>query len=166
MSREVEIHVSEVALKFLLNGKPVQTFVMPNLTLLDVLRHDFKLTGTKRGCDRGECGACTILLDGKPVNSCLILAPKVNGREVTTVEGLGEPSRPDPLQESFVDLKAVQCGFCSPGLLLSAKALLNENPHPSREEVKSAISGNLCRCTGYTQIIDAIIAAAERARPR
>jgi len=153
-------------LRFLLNGKPVRAFVKPNLTLLDLLRHDFKLTGTKKGCDRGDCGTCTVLLDEKPVNSCLILAPKVNGRKVTTIEGLGEPSRLDPLQESFVNFKAVQCGFCSPGMLLSAKALLNENPHPSREEVKRAISGNLCRCTGYTQIIDAILAAAKRTTSR
>jgi carbon-monoxide dehydrogenase small subunit len=158
--------MSEVELRFVLNGKSVRAFVKPNLTLLDLLRHDFKLTGTKKGCDRGDCGTCTVLLDEKPVNSCLILAPKVNGRKVTTIEGLGEPSRLDPLQESFVNFKAVQCGFCSPGMLLSAKALLNENPHPSREEVKRAISGNLCRCTGYTQIIDAIMAAAERATSR
>lgn len=153
-------------MRFLLNGKPVRAFVKPNLTLLDLLRHDFKLTGTKKGCDRGDCGTCTVLLDEKPVNSCLILAPKVNGRKVTTIEGLGEPSRLDPLQESFVNFKAVQCGFCSPGMLLSAKALLNENPHPSREEVKRAISGNLCRCTGYIQIIDAILAAAKRTTSR
>lgn len=153
-------------MRFVLNGKPVRAFVKPNLTLLDLLRHDFKLTGTKKGCDRGDCGTCTVLLDEKPVNSCLVLAPKVNGRKVTTIEGLGEPSRLDPLQESFVNFKAVQCGFCSPGMLLSAKALLNENPHPSREEVKRAISGNLCRCTGYTQIIDAILAAAKRSTSR
>jgi aerobic-type carbon monoxide dehydrogenase small subunit (CoxS/CutS family) len=158
--------MSEVELRFVLNGKPVRALVKPNLTLLDLLRDDFKLTGTKKGCDRGDCGACTVLLDDKPVNSCLILAPKVNGRAITTVEGLGEPSRLDPLQESFVDSKAVQCGFCSPGMLLVAKALLNENPHPSREQVKRAISGNLCRCTGYKQIIDAIMAAAERTAPR
>jgi aerobic-type carbon monoxide dehydrogenase small subunit (CoxS/CutS family) len=158
--------MSEVELRFVLNGKPVRALVKPNLTLLDLLRDDFKLTGTKKGCDRGDCGACTVLLDDKPVNSCLILAPKVNGRAVTTVEGLGEPSRLDPLQESFVDFKAVQCGFCSPGMLLVAKALLNENPHPSREQVKRAISGNLCRCTGYKQIIDAIMAGAERTAPR
>jgi carbon-monoxide dehydrogenase small subunit len=158
--------MSEVELRFVLNGKPVRAFAKGNLTLLDLLRHDFKLTGTKKGCDRGDCGTCTVLLDEKPVNSCLILAPKVNGRKVTTIEGLGEPSRLDPLQESFVNFKAVQCGFCSPGMLLSAKALLNENPHPSREEVKRAISGNLCRCTGYTQIIDAILAAAKRTTSR
>jgi len=158
--------MSEVRLSFVLNKKLVQASVKPNLTLLDLLRHSFKLTGTKKGCDRGDCGACTVLLDGKPVNSCLILAPKVNGREITTVEGLGEPFRLDPLQESFVDHKAVQCGFCTPGMLLSAKAFLNENPRPSREEVRRAISGNLCRCTGYIQIIDAIMAAAERTAPR
>jgi aerobic-type carbon monoxide dehydrogenase small subunit (CoxS/CutS family) len=158
--------MSELELGFVLNGKPVRVLVKPNLTLLDLLRDYFKLTGTKRGCDRGDCGACTVLLDEKPVNSCLILAPRVNGRAVTTVEGLGEPSRLDPLQESFVDFKAVQCGFCSPGMLLVAKALLNENPHPSREQVKGALSGNLCRCTGYTQIIDAIMAVAERTKSR
>jgi aerobic-type carbon monoxide dehydrogenase small subunit (CoxS/CutS family) len=158
--------MSEVEVGFVLNGKSVRALVKPNLTLLDLLRDYFKLTGTKRGCDRGDCGACTVLLDEKPVNSCLILAPKVNGRAVTTIEGLGGPSSLDPLQESFVDFNAVQCGFCSPSMLLVAKALLNENPHPSREQVKRAISGNLCRCTGYKQIIDAIMAASERIASR
>ena len=154
--------MSEVKVSFTLNGEPVEKYVKPNTTLLDLLRRGFKLTGTHKGCDRGDCGACTILLDGKPVNSCLILAPKVNNRSVTTVEGLGKPGKLHPLQEAFIQNHAVQCGFCTPGMLLSAKALLDENPHPSREDVKRAKAGNLCRCTGYVQIIDAIMVAAEK----
>ena len=158
--------MSEVKLKFVLNGTPVEISAKPNVTLLDLLRRGFKLTGTKKGCDRGDCGACTVVLDGKAVNSCLILAPKVNGREVVTVEGLCKAGRLHLIQESFIEHNAVQCGFCTPGMLLSAKALLDENPNPSKEDVKRAISGNLCRCTGYTKIIDAIMAAAERTPER
>jgi carbon-monoxide dehydrogenase small subunit len=149
-------------IRFRLNGKLVEIEVKPNATLLDVLRYQLKLTGTKEGCGRGDCGTCTVLLDGKAVYSCLILAPKVNNREVVTIEGLGEPENLHPLQEAFIAHSAAQCGFCTPGMLLSAKALLDETPHPTREEVKSAISGNLCRCTGYIQIVEAILDAAER----
>lgn len=149
-------------IRFMLNGKLVAIEVNPNATLLDVLRYQLKLTGTKEGCGRGDCGTCTVLLDGKAVYSCLILAPKVNNREVVTIEGLGEPENLHPLQEAFIAHSAAQCGFCTPGMLLSAKALLDETPHPTREEVKRAISGNLCRCTGYIQIVEAILDAAER----
>lgn len=152
----------EQRIRFVLNGKPVEVTVKPNTTLLDVLRYQLRLTGTKRGCNRGDCGACTVLLDGKAVYSCLILAPKVNNREVLTIEGLGEPGNLHPLQEAFMEHSAAQCGFCTPGMLLSAKALLDEKPHPTKKEVKIAISGNLCRCTGYIQIIEAILDAAER----
>ena len=152
----------EQPIRFVLNGKPVEVTVKPNTTLLDVLRYQLKLTGTKKGCNRGDCGACTVLLDGKAVYSCLILAPKVNKREVLTIEGLGEPGNLHPLQEAFMEHNAAQCGFCTPGMLLSSKSLLDEKPHPTKEEVKIAISGNLCRCTGYIQIIEAISDAAER----
>jgi carbon-monoxide dehydrogenase small subunit len=132
------------------------------MTLLEVLRYKLKLTGTKRGCNRGDCGACTVLLNGQAVLSCLILAPKVDNEEVTTVEGLGSPEKMHALQEAFIEHNAVQCGFCTPGMMLSAKALLDENPQPTKEEVKIAISGNLCRCTGYAQIIEAILDAAKK----
>ena len=152
----------KVRVKFLLNGETVERYIKPNTTLLKFLRHELELTGTHEGCDRGNCGACTVLLDGKPVNSCLILAPKVNNHTVITIEGHSKPGKLHPLQQSFIENHALQCGFCTPGILLSAKALLDENPHPSRDDVKKAIAGNLCRCTGYAQIINAIMAAAEK----
>jgi aerobic-type carbon monoxide dehydrogenase small subunit (CoxS/CutS family) len=146
----------ELIIKFKLNGKSVQVEVSPHWTLLRLLREKFGLTGTKEGCGIGECGACTVLLDGIPVNSCLVLAPKVEGREVQTIEGLGSRDILHPLQKSFIDHGAVQCGFCTSGILMSSKALIEKNPHPTREEIKEAISGHLCRCTGYHQIIEAI----------
>jgi carbon-monoxide dehydrogenase small subunit len=146
----------ELIIKFKLNGKSVQVEVSPHWTLLRLLREKFGLTGTKEGCGIGECGACTVLLDGIPVNSCLVLAPKVEGRKVQTVEGLGSRDNLHPLQKSFIDHGAVQCGFCTSGILMSSKALIEKNPHPTREEIKEAISGHLCRCTGYHQIIEAI----------
>ena len=148
-------------INFILNGKPRQVEVPPHWTLLRVLREKLGLTGTKEGCGIGECGACTVLLDGMPVNACLILVPKAEGREVQTVEGLGSRKSLHPLQTSFIEHGAVQCGFCTPGILMSSKALLEKNPHPKREEVKEAISGHLCRCTGYQQIIEAIEALGE-----
>ena len=150
-----------IEIKFTLNGKLIAVEVPPHWTLLRLLREKLGLTGTKEGCGIGECGACTVLLDGMPVNACLILAPKVEGREVITVEGLGSRESLHPLQRSFVEHGAVQCGFCTPGLLMSSKALLEKNPRPTREEVKEAISGHLCRCTGYQQIIEAIEALKE-----
>ena len=151
----------DIAIQFKLNGKNVQVKVPAYWTLLRLLREKLGLTGTKEGCGIGECGACTVLLDGMPINSCLILAPKVQGREVETIEGLGSRDKLHPLQKSFVDHGAVQCGFCTPGMLMSSKALIDKNSHPTREEIKEAISGHLCRCTGYHQIIDAIKALGE-----
>ena len=139
-----------------LNGESVEAAFAPYKTLLEVLREDLALTGTKHGCELGECGACAVLLDGEPVLSCLVLALECDGREVLTVEGLASDARLHPLQETFADLGAAQCGYCTPGILVTAKALLDKNPHPSREEIREAISGNLCRCTGYLQIFEAV----------
>lgn len=133
-------------------------------TLLRLLRERLGLTGTKEGCGIGECGACTVLMDGKPVNACLILAPKAEGKSIETVEGLGNQGSLHPLQQSFIDHGSVQCGFCTPGILMSAKALLEKNPHPTKEEVKEAVSGHLCRCTGYQQIVEAIEATGKKRR--
>jgi carbon-monoxide dehydrogenase small subunit len=135
-----------------------------NRTLLDLLRDHLGLLGTKCGCEIGECGACTVLLDGEPVNSCLVLAPQIAGREVVTVEGLAQDGKLHPLQEAFLDHDAVHCGFCTPGMLLSAKALLDWNPRPTEKEIRTAVSGNLCRCTGYQQIVEAIEKAAAQGR--
>lgn len=130
-------------------------------TLLEVLREDLGLTGTKKGCDEGVCGVCTVLLDGRPINACLLLAVLAQGHEVTTIEGLARSGHLHPLQKAFVDEGAVQCGYCTPGMLLSAKALLDVNPRPTEEEIRSALSGNFCRCTGYVRIVRAVQAAAE-----
>jgi carbon-monoxide dehydrogenase small subunit len=146
---------------FTLNGQPVQITVKATTTLLDALRDECHVTGPKKGCGTGDCGSCTVLLDGEPVNSCLVLAVTVRGKNVVTVEGLGDPEHLHPLQKAFHEHYASQCGFCTPGMLLVAKSLLDKNPNPTREEVQEAISGNLCRCTGYVKIIDAILAAAE-----
>jgi len=143
-------------IRFDLNGKKVRVEVPAHWTLLRVLRERLGLTGTKEGCGIGECGTCTVLLDGMPVNSCLVLAPKVEGKKVETVEGLGTKDSLHPLQQAFIDHGAVQCGFCTPGILMSSKALLDRNPTPTREEVQDAIAGHLCRCTGYQQIIEAV----------
>ena len=149
-----------------INGESYQINVKPNLLLLDLLRYDIGLTGTKRGCDTGECGACTVLLEGKPINSCLTLAVEANGKNILTIEGLAKDGKLHPLQEAFIKSGAFQCGFCTPGMLLSAKALLDANSNPQEEEIKKAIAGNLCRCTGYTKIIKAIISAAEKIKKR
>ncbi|MCR4402888.1 MAG: (2Fe-2S)-binding protein [Firmicutes bacterium] len=147
-----------------MNGRDVRAKVPATRTLLDFLRDDLGLTGAKEGCGKGECGACTVLVDGKPVNSCLMLAYQADGRRVETIEGLEHDGRLHPIQEAFVSEGAVQCGFCTPGMIMSAKALLDSNPNPTREEVLRAISGNLCRCTGYAKIIKAIEVAAARLR--
>jgi aerobic carbon-monoxide dehydrogenase small subunit len=144
------------------NGETHDLRVEPRHTLLKVLREELGLTGTKKGCDVGDCGACTVLMDGKPVNSCLVLAVEVNGQEITTIEGLEKNGKLHPLQEAFLQCGAVQCGFCTPGMILSAKALLDENPNPSEEEIRKAISGNLCRCTGYAKIVEAVKVASTR----
>jgi carbon-monoxide dehydrogenase small subunit len=142
------------------NGREYERTVEPRTSLADFLREDLDLTGTHVGCEHGVCGACTVLLAGQPVRSCLLLAVQLNGAELTTVEGLAEGDQLHPLQQSFWDHHGLQCGFCTPGILLTAKALLQENPSPSDEEIREAISGNLCRCTGYQFIVDAIAAAA------
>ena len=143
------------------NGYTYYLNIDTRRTLVEVLRDTLGFTGTKKSCNEGECGACTVLMDGKPVVSCLVLAVAAQGKEITTIEGLAEGTKLDPLQEAFVKHMAIQCGFCTPGMVMAAKALLDENPMPTPEEVRKAISGNLCRCTGYQQIVDAIIAASE-----
>ena len=156
-------------IRITLNGEEVDVSFAPYKTLLEVLREDLGHTGTKHGCELGECGACAVILDRKPVLSCLVLAVECHGREVMTVEGLGSDGQLHPLQEAFADLGGAQCGYCTPGILLTAKALLDQNPHPSRDQIREALSGNLCRCTGYLQIFDAVEAAiveiANRNRP-
>jgi carbon-monoxide dehydrogenase small subunit len=146
--------------RILVNGEWMAACVEPQMTLLELLRETWHLTGTKQGCDEGDCGACTVLLDGKPVNACLVLAVRADGRAVTTVEGLGSEERLHLLQEAFIQHGALQCGFCGPGVLVSAKALLDENPEPSEADIRHALSGNLCRCTGYSKIIDAVLSAS------
>ncbi len=143
-------------ISFTLNNQAYQLEGPANRTLRDLIREDLGFTGTKRGCEIGECGACTVLIDGEAVNSCLVLAPQVDGKQVITVEGLMVNGRLHPLQEAFLDNDAVHCGFCTPGMLMSAYALFQENPHPTDEEIRIAISGNLCRCTGYIPIINAM----------
>jgi carbon-monoxide dehydrogenase small subunit len=146
------------------NDEPVDVLVDSYKTLLEVLREDLQLTGTKHGCELGECGACAVLVDDEPVLSCLMVAAECQNRRVQTIEGLGEHGRLHPLQEEFADRGAAQCGYCTPGILMTAKALLDREPHPSRERIREALSGNLCRCTGYNQIIEAVEAAAQRTR--
>ena len=148
-------------IKFTLNSKSIKVEVPPQWTLLKLLREKLGLTGTKEGCGIGECGTCTVLLDGVPVNACIVLAPKVEGKKVETIEGLGTRESLHPLQKSFIEHGAIQCGFCTPGILMSSKALLEEKSNPTREEIKEAISGHLCRCKGYHQIIEAIEALNE-----
>jgi len=148
-------------INFTLNGREVSAEVESHKMLLQVLRDTFQLTGTKDGCGQGECGACTVLVDGKSINSCLYPAFEVDGKSVTTIEGLvGEGNKLHPIQEAFVENGGIQCGFCTPGMIMSAKALLDENPDPTDEDIKKGISGNLCRCTGYVQIVDSIRKAA------
>ena len=144
------------------NGEEEYLEVPSHMTLLQMLREKLGITGPKNGCSAGECGACTVLLDGEPVNSCMVLAVEVDGHEVVTVEGLAKEGQLTPLQQAFIDYNAVQCGFCTPGMLISAEALLKRNPHPTEEEIKEALVGNLCRCTGYVRIIKAVQAAAEK----
>jgi aerobic carbon-monoxide dehydrogenase small subunit len=138
------------------NDRQWDLAVEPNRTLLDVLRYDLELTGTKKGCDLGECGSCTVIFNGKPVNACLVLAIQANGGEVITIEGLKPSQGLHPLQQAFVEKGAIQCGFCTPGMILSASSLLAQNPSPTEEEIRAALSGNLCRCTGYQKIVEAV----------
>ncbi len=143
------------------NGINEYAEVAANVTLLTLLREHLGLTGTKNGCAAGECGACTVLMNGEPVNSCLVLAVEADGAEIVTVEGLAQDKQLDPLQQAFIEHTGTQCGFCTPGVLISARALLNRNPNPNEAEIKDALRGNLCRCTGYTRIIDAVKTAAK-----
>jgi carbon-monoxide dehydrogenase small subunit len=143
------------------NGMPYEFAVEPNRTLADALRYDLGLTGTKKGCGIGDCGACTVLLDGTPVFSCLVLAVEAQGHDILTIEGVADGHKLHPVQKAFVEVGAIQCGFCTPGMVLNALALLQENPDPTEGEVRQALSGNLCRCTGYQKIIEAVLTAAK-----
>ncbi len=139
-----------------INDKEYEVAVEPNQTLTDMLRYELGLTGTKKGCEVGDCGSCTVIMDGIPVNSCLVLAMQANGRKITTIEGLETEKGMHPIQKAFVEKGAIQCGFCTPGMILSTKSLLDKNPNPTEEEIRTGISGNLCRCTGYQKIVDAV----------
>jgi aerobic-type carbon monoxide dehydrogenase small subunit (CoxS/CutS family) len=163
--------LSRTHIRMSVNGEPVEAAFEPHKTLLEVLREDLGLTGTKHGCELGECGTCAVLVDGKPVLSCLVLGLECEGRKVETVEGMAGPNGLHPLQKAFSDLGAAQCGYCTPGILLTARALLDENPKPTLDEIKEALAGNLCRCTGYIKIFEAVELAAawmrgEDAEPR
>lgn len=147
-------------IRFIINGKPCELEIKPWQTLLEVIREDLNLTGTKEGCGEGECGACTVMMGGRTVNSCLVPAMEAEGQEILTIEGMSDGDKLHPIQEAFVEHSGMQCGFCTPGMIMSAKALLDEKPVPSREEIREGISGNLCRCTGYTKIFESISAAS------
>ncbi len=153
--------MSKEIARFTINGRECELLIEPCTSLLEVLRDHLELTGTKSSCGVGECGSCTVLIDNKPQLSCLTLAITVQGKNIVTIEGLASGNNLHPIQQAFVDCGAVQCGFCTPGMILTAKALLDDNPNPSRDEVKEALSGNLCRCTGYVKIVDAVLAAAQ-----
>jgi len=152
----------EQPLKLKVNGQFYEVFEKPWRTLADVLRDNLGLTGLKESCDTGNCGACTVLLDGKPVKSCMVLAPQAKGKEIITIEGLADQDRLHPLQEAFIEHFAFQCGYCTSGMILAAKALLDENPDSSEDEIREGLSGNLCRCTGYVKIVEAVMAAKEK----
>jgi aerobic-type carbon monoxide dehydrogenase small subunit (CoxS/CutS family) len=162
MKNELTRDVERVVLALDVNGERRELLVPVHKTLLEVLREDMLLTGTKHGCELGECGTCTVLIDGKPELSCLLLPIQIEGRAITTVEGLAHGSDLHPLQQAFAELGAAQCGYCTPGILLSARSLLEENPRPTRDEIREALAGNLCRCTGYTKILEAVELAASR----
>ena len=153
--------LKKITLHFILNEEPVSLEIDENARLLDVIRDVAGLTGTKEGCGVGECGACTVILEGEAVDSCIVLAASVEGKHVTTVEGLAKNGKLDPVQQAVLDHHALQCGFCTPGFLMSAKALLDKKPNPTRDEIKTAIAGNLCRCTGYQQLVEAFEDAAK-----
>nr|WP_325186083.1 (2Fe-2S)-binding protein [uncultured Oscillibacter sp.] len=156
--------MNKITVRCTVNHKSVEVETAPNKRLLDMLREDLNLTSVKEGCSEGECGACTVLYNGEPVTSCCILAGQAQGADIVTLEGISPDGKPDAVQQAFMDSGAVQCGFCTPGMILSAEALLAKNPNPTEEEVKQAMSGNLCRCTGYAKIIEAVLMAAQRRR--
>src|SRR5205809_7677288 len=164
MRREIDREVERIVLTLAVNGEKSELLVPVHKTLLEVLREDMQLTGTKHGCELGECGTCTVLVDGKPELSCLLLPIQIQGRAITTVEGMATGSELHPLQQAFAELAAAQCGYCTPGILLASKSMLEDNPRPTRDEIREALAGNLCRCTGYTKILQAIELAAERMR--
>jgi len=151
-------------IQFLLNGDSCELQVKPWRTLLEMIREDLKLTGTKEGCGHGECGSCTVIMGGKTVNSCLVPALEADGQEIVTIEGFSKGDKLNPIQEAFIEHAGMQCGFCTPGMIISAKALLDRNPDPSENEIREALAGNFCRCTGYTKIVESISAAAEALR--
>lgn len=150
----------KLLVRYTINGEPYEAYIEPNRTLLEVVRDDLRLTGAKEGCGTGDCGACSMIVNGRLVTSCLMLAPQADGAEITTIEGLAKDGQLHPIQQAFIEHGAVQCGFCIPGMILAGKALLDQNPRPTRQEIRIAIAGNLCRCTGYTRIVDAIEGAA------
>ncbi len=162
MRREIDREVERLVLTLHVNGEKSELLVPVHKTLLEVLREDMQLTGTKHGCELGECGTCTVLVDGKPELSCLLLPIQIHGRAITTVEGMARGSELHPLQQAFAELGAAQCGYCTPGILLASKSLLEDNPRPTRDEIREALAGNLCRCTGYTKILQAVELASGR----
>ena len=164
MRNEASRDVERVVVNIDVNGEPRDMLIPSHKTLLEVLREDMGLTGTKHGCELGECGTCTVLVDGEPQLSCLVLPLQVEGRAITTIEGMARGAELDRLQRSFAEHGAAQCGYCTPGILLSARALLERNPSPTRSEIRDALAGNLCRCTGYAKIVEAVVAAAEGVR--
>ena len=154
--------MSKIMIELTINGMKRKVETTTRTRLLDLIRDDLRLTGTKEGCGKGECGACTVIMNGELIASCLVLAPQADGAVITTIEGIGSDDHLDPIQEAFIETGAVQCGFCIPGMILAVKKLLEENLHPDQEEIKRGISGNLCRCTGYQKIFDAVRVAANR----
>ena len=160
-TRKQAMKIEKKRVTLRINNEQHDLLIYPHRTLAEVLRDELHLTGTKQSCSEGACGTCTVLLDGAPARSCLLLAVDVEGKEITTIEGLARNGKLHPVQEAFVEHYAIQCGFCTPGMILTAKALLDKNPHPTEEEIRNAISGNICRCTGYAKIVEAIKAASE-----
>jgi carbon-monoxide dehydrogenase small subunit len=154
----------KLVVNYTINRQAYDAYIEPNRTLLEVVRDDLRLTGAKEGCGTGDCGACSMIVDGRLVTSCLMLAPQADGLEITTIEGLAQNGTLHPVQQAFIEKGAVQCGFCIPGMILAGKALLDRNPRPDEHEIRDAIAGNLCRCTGYTRIVDAIASAAAAGR--
>jgi aerobic carbon-monoxide dehydrogenase small subunit len=151
-------------IRITVNGKPYELSVRPHATLLEVIREDLGLTGTKEGCGVGECGACTVIMNGKSVNACLVLAPEADGSQITTIEGLAQGDKLDPIQEAFYEIGGLQCGFCTPGMIMSTKALLAESPEPTDQEIRKGLEGNFCRCTGYTKIFESVREASRKSR--
>jgi aerobic carbon-monoxide dehydrogenase small subunit len=151
-------------IRITVNGKLYELSVRPHATLLEVIREDLGFTGTKEGCGVGECGACTVIMNGKTVNACLVLAPEADGKEITTIEGLAQGDKLDPIQQAFYEIGGLQCGFCTPGMIMSTKALLAETPEPTDQEIRKGLEGNFCRCTGYTKIFESVREASRKSR--